>query len=268
MSTKIPILDIPKYHADEMLGRVHSFESFGTVDGPGTRFVVFLQGCLFRCKYCHNRDTWDLDGGQLYSVTEVVEQILPYAKFMDASGGGVTVTGGEPVLQPHFVGLLFQKLRENGIHTCLDTNGYVGVYSDEVNHMIEQSDLVMCDIKHINDHKTALREMRSMVDSAVKLLKGNGALEEFGEMLHEAWMIKRSLSDRITNTAIDSIYSAARSAGAIGGKLLGAGGGGFMLLFVTPERHYLVRERLEKLFKVPFRFENGGSQIIFRNSVL
>ena len=104
MSSTIAVLNIPKYHADEMLGRVHSIESFGTVDGPGTRFVVFLQGCLFRCKYCHNRDTWDLDGGELYSVTEMVEQILPYAKFMDASGGGVTVTGGEPVLQAAFVG--------------------------------------------------------------------------------------------------------------------------------------------------------------------
>ena len=105
MNQKIEVLNIPTIHADEMLGRVHSFESFGTVDGPGTRFVVFLQGCLFRCKYCHNRDTWDLDGGNLYSVTEVVEEILPYAPFMDASGGGVTVTGGEPVLQAPFVAL-------------------------------------------------------------------------------------------------------------------------------------------------------------------
>lgn len=153
MSSTISVFNIPKYHADEMMGRVHSFESFGTVDGPGTRFVVFLQGCLFRCKYCHNRDTWDLDGGNLYSVTEMVEQILPYAKFMDASGGGVTVTGGEPVLQAAFVGLLFQKLRQNGIHTCLDTNGYVGVYNEETDLMIAESDLVMVDIKHIDDHK-------------------------------------------------------------------------------------------------------------------
>ena len=153
MSSTIPVLNIPKYHADEMMGRVHSFESFGTVDGQGTRFVVFLQGCLFRCKYCHNRDTWDLDGGELYSVTEMVEQILPFAKFMDASGGGVTITGGEPVLQAAFVGLLFQKLRQNGIHTCLDTNGYVGVYNEETELMINESDLVMVDIKHINDHK-------------------------------------------------------------------------------------------------------------------
>jgi pyruvate formate lyase activating enzyme len=153
MSSTIPVLNIPKYHADEMMGRVHSFESFGTVDGPGTRFVVFLQGCLFRCKYCHNRDTWDLDGGELYSVTEMVEQILPFAKFMDASGGGVTITGGEPVLQAAFVGLLFQKLRQNGIHTCLDTNGYVGVYNEETEMMIAESDLVMVDIKHIDDHK-------------------------------------------------------------------------------------------------------------------
>jgi pyruvate formate lyase activating enzyme len=153
MSSTIAVLNIPKYHADEMLGRVHSIESFGTVDGPGTRFVVFLQGCLFRCKYCHNRDTWDLDGGELYSVTEMVEQILPYAKFMDASGGGVTVTGGEPVLQAAFVGLLFVKLHQHNIHTCLDTNGYVGVYSAEDKLMIAESDLIMVDIKHINDQK-------------------------------------------------------------------------------------------------------------------
>lgn len=153
MQDVIPVLNIPKIHADEMLGRVHSFESFGTVDGPGTRFVVFLQGCLFRCKYCHNRDTWDLDGGELYSVSDIVEKVLPFAKFMDASGGGVTVTGGEPVLQAPFVALLFQKLRQQGIHTCLDTNGYVGVYSDEVNQMIAETDLVMLDIKHIDDKK-------------------------------------------------------------------------------------------------------------------
>ena len=153
MTSTIPVLNIPKIHADEMLGRVHSFESFGTVDGPGTRFVVFLQGCLFKCKYCHNRDTWDLDGGELYSVTEVIEKILPYAKFMDASGGGVTVTGGEPVLQAPFVALLFKKLRENNLHTCLDTNGYVGVYSDEVHDMIAESDLIMVDIKHLDDAK-------------------------------------------------------------------------------------------------------------------
>jgi pyruvate formate lyase activating enzyme len=153
MTSTIPVLNIPKIHADEMLGRVHSFESFGTVDGPGTRFVVFLQGCVFKCKYCHNRDTWDLDSGQLYSVTDIVEKILPYAKFMDASGGGVTVTGGEPVLQAPFVALLFKKLHAHNIHTCLDTNGYVGVYSEEVHEMVAESDLIMVDIKHIDDTK-------------------------------------------------------------------------------------------------------------------
>lgn len=153
MTQRIPLFDIPELHADEMLGRVHSFETFGTVDGPGTRFVVFLQGCLFRCKYCHNRDTWDLDGGQLYSVQDVIQEILPYAPFMDASGGGVTVTGGEPVLQAGFVAMLFEKLQQHGIHTCLDTNGYVGVYSTEAERMVAASDLVMLDIKHINDAK-------------------------------------------------------------------------------------------------------------------
>lgn len=153
MPPAINLLNIPNFHADEMLGRVHSFESFGTVDGPGTRFVVFLQGCLFRCKYCHNRDTWDLDSGELYSVRDVVEKILPFSRFMDASGGGVTVTGGEPILQANFVALLFAKLKEQNIHTCLDTNGYVGVYSDEIHALLGNTDLVMLDIKHIDDAK-------------------------------------------------------------------------------------------------------------------
>ena len=153
MTDRIPVLNIPKIHADEMLGRVHSFESFGTVDGPGTRYVVFLQGCLFRCKYCHNRDTWDLDGGDLYSVTDLVSEILPYAPFMDASGGGVTVTGGEPVLQAPFVALLFEKLQQHGIHTCLDTNGFVRKIDDTTKKVLNSADLVLLDIKQMDNTK-------------------------------------------------------------------------------------------------------------------
>lgn len=120
-------------------------------------------------------------------------------------------------------------------------------------------------ISHIPDHKAAMRAMRDMVDEGIKVLRGDGSLDEIGRLLHESWQLKRTLSGRITNPTIDGIYAAAREAGALGGKLLGAGGGGFMLFFVRPEDHHRVRERLRELVKVPFRFEIEGSQIVFRN---
>lgn len=141
--------------AEHLLGRVHSFESMGTVDGPGTRFVVFMQGCPFRCKYCHNRDTWDMEGGKLYSVTDLITEILPYIPFIDASGGGVTVSGGEAMMQREFVRVLFKMLNFQGIHTCLDTNGYVPPpwYDDEMEKFVRCTDLILLDIKHIDDEK-------------------------------------------------------------------------------------------------------------------
>lgn len=141
--------------AAHLLARVHSFETLGTVDGPGTRFVVFMQGCLFRCKYCHNRDTWDLDSGELYSVIDVLTEILAYIPFMDASNGGVTVSGGEPLLQREFVRVLFKLLHQQGVHTCLDTNGYVtkSKYDEEMEKLLSCTDLILLDIKHIDDKK-------------------------------------------------------------------------------------------------------------------
>ena len=141
--------------AAHLLGRVHSIETCGAVDGPGMRFVVFLQGCLFRCQYCHNRDTWDLNKGTLYSVTDILTEILPYIPFIDASNGGVTVSGGEPLLQKQFVRVLFKLLHQQGIHTCLDTNGYVPDtgYDLELDKLLDCTDLVLLDIKHINEQK-------------------------------------------------------------------------------------------------------------------
>ncbi len=92
--------------------KVHSYETFGTVDGPGIRFIIFLQGCHLRCKYCHNRDTWDINAGEYKTVDEIVEKILRYKSYMDSSNGGVTVTGGEPLLQAKFVKELFIKLKK------------------------------------------------------------------------------------------------------------------------------------------------------------
>ena len=105
-----------------MTGRIHSFESFGTVDGPGIRFVVFLQGCPMRCLYCHNPDTWVTGGGTEYSAEEVAAHALKYKNYF-AGGGGVTVSGGEPMLQPQFVTQFFTIVKNAGVSTALDTSG-------------------------------------------------------------------------------------------------------------------------------------------------
>lgn len=132
--------------------RIHSIESFGTVDGPGIRFVLFLQGCHLQCKYCHNRDTWDLKGGEQKSLDDIFEKIKRYKNYMMLSGGGVTVTGGEPLLQVKFLIELFKKLKEEGIHTCIDTSGIVAI-TDDIKELLKYTDLVLLDIKHIDDEK-------------------------------------------------------------------------------------------------------------------
>ncbi|PKF49857.1 pyruvate formate lyase 1-activating protein [Enterovibrio nigricans] len=134
-----------------VIGRIHSFESCGTVDGPGIRFIVFMQGCLMRCKYCHNRDTWDLDDGREVSVDEIMKEVVTYRHFIRASGGGVTASGGEAMLQPEFVRDFFRAAQAEGIHTCLDTNGYIRKHTDIIDEVLDASDLVMLDLKQIND---------------------------------------------------------------------------------------------------------------------
>ena len=106
-----------------LTGRIHSFETLGAVDGPGIRFVLFMQGCPLRCKYCHNRDTWDLKGGTEYTVDEIFNKIIRYKNYFITSNGGVTVSGGEPLLQPDFLIELFTRLKQAGIRTALDTSG-------------------------------------------------------------------------------------------------------------------------------------------------
>lgn len=132
--------------------KVHSIESFGTVDGPGIRFVLFLQGCHLQCKYCHNRDTWDLNGGEYKSIDDIFEKIKRYKNYMMLSGGGVTVTGGEPLLQVNFLIELFKRLKKEGIHTCIDTSGIVTI-TDDIKEVLKYTDLVLLDIKHIDDEK-------------------------------------------------------------------------------------------------------------------
>ncbi len=131
-----------------MLGRIHSLESFGTVDGPGIRFVVFLQGCPLRCLYCHNPDTWDpkQTGKYLLSAEELLEEVLRYKSFI--AKGGVTVTGGEPLLQPEFLFEFFSLCKEKGIHTALDTSG--AIFSPRVKNVLDVVDMVLLDVKSID----------------------------------------------------------------------------------------------------------------------
>lgn len=152
-----------------MLGHVHSVESFGTVDGPGVRLVVFMQGCPLRCKYCHNPDTWRTDGGELMSVDDIIALYERNRPFY--SRGGITVTGGEPLLQAPFVSELFRVAHERGIHTCLDTSGITyrvndpsGAANETIEALLDNTDLVMLDIKHIDDG--AHRELTGMSNSS------------------------------------------------------------------------------------------------------
>jgi pyruvate formate lyase activating enzyme len=132
--------------------RVHSEETFGTVDGPGIRFVLFLQGCMLKCKYCHNRDTWDIHAGKIFTVEQILEKIERSKNYIESSNGGVTVTGGEPLLQVKFLIELFTKLKEQNIHTCIDTSGMVDI-TDDIKKLLSLTDLVLLDIKHIDDEK-------------------------------------------------------------------------------------------------------------------
>ena len=133
-----------------LIGRVHSFETFGAVDGPGIRFVIFMQGCSLQCKYCQNRDTWEINAGNQYSAEELLNKILKYKNYFLASGGGVTVSGGEPLLQYKFLIELFTLLKKENIHTAIDTSGNVDL-TDDMKKLIDLTDLFLLDIKCIND---------------------------------------------------------------------------------------------------------------------
>ena len=124
---------------------VHSWELVTAVDGPGTRLTLFLSGCLLRCQYCHNPDTWKMRDGQVTGIEEILTRIRRYEGVFRATKGGVTVSGGEPLMQPAFVRRLFAELHERGIHTTLDTSGYLGASASD--DLLENVDLVLLDVK-------------------------------------------------------------------------------------------------------------------------
>lgn len=131
-----------------MQGRIHSFQSLGTVDGPGVRAVVFMQGCSLRCACCHNPDTWDINGGTPTEARDVFNKIYRLRSYFGRDGG-VTVSGGEPLLQPEFVTELFELCREAGIGCALDTSGCA--YSERIEHLLMLCDLVILDYKYTDD---------------------------------------------------------------------------------------------------------------------
>lgn len=136
-----------------MIGYIHSKESFGTVDGPGIRYVLFMQGCPLRCIYCHNPDTWQIGSGTPITVDEVIEEFNKNKPFYKK--GGITVTGGEPLLQIDFLTELFKRAKSENIHTCIDTSGIVynpqnKELTEKLDELLNYTDLVMLDIKHID----------------------------------------------------------------------------------------------------------------------
>ncbi len=138
----------------ERIGYVHSLESFGSADGPGVRYVIFLSGCRMRCQFCHNPDTWDLRAGREYTASELIQTALRYRSYW-GSEGGITVSGGEPLLQIDFLLELFSEAKKKDIHTTLDTSGNPFTreepFFSKWKELMEVTDLVMLDIKHIDE---------------------------------------------------------------------------------------------------------------------
>lgn len=137
-------------------GRVHSTENFGTVDGPGVRFVIFMQGCRMRCQFCHNPDTWKRHAGTEYHVNELLDEAERFRNYW-GNDGGITVSGGEPLLQVDFLLELFKEAKRRGIHTCIDTCGQPFTtkepFFSQFNELMKYTDLILLDIKHIDDQK-------------------------------------------------------------------------------------------------------------------
>ena len=150
-------------------GRIHSIESMGLVDGPGIRTVIFFQGCRLRCAYCHNPDTWKMTGGKEITAEELLKKILRFKPYFDRSGGGVTFSGGEVLLQTEFLVEILRLCKQQGIHTAIDTAGYGEGNYEEV---LRYTDLVLLDIKHVDEegYKKLTGKGKSGLDEFLKVL--------------------------------------------------------------------------------------------------
>ena len=149
-----------------LTGKIHSFQSLGTVDGPGVRYVVFMQGCNLRCGCCHNPDTWAFDGGNEYNVAQIFNNVCRYKEYF-GKDGGITVSGGEPLLQAPFVKELFALCKKNGINTCLDTSG--SVINNSVISLLDYTDRILLDIKY-TDNDLYIKHVGCKLSSVLEFL--------------------------------------------------------------------------------------------------
>ena len=160
-------------------GYIHSLESFGSVDGPGVRYLIFTTGCAMRCQFCHNPDTWNMNSGTLYTADELIDKAWKYRTYW-GSKGGITVSGGEPLLQIDFLLELFQKAKERGINTTLDTCGNPFTreepFFSKFQELMKVTDLVMLDIKHIDDeqHKILTGQTNKNILDMARYLSDTG----------------------------------------------------------------------------------------------
>lgn len=180
-----------------MEGRIHSFESMGCADGPGIRFVVFLQGCPLRCAYCHNPDTWSCKGGSLYTPKEIVDKAMRYKSYFGAEGG-ITLSGGEPLMQPAFTLELLKECKKAGFHTALDTSGMAGEpYWPEI---LRYTDLVMADVKFTSEegYKANCGGSFAMLERFLEAAKGN-----------DLWLRHVVVPD-LTDTDLDEVIALAK----------------------------------------------------------
>ncbi|MBE6671094.1 MAG: pyruvate formate lyase-activating protein [Ruminococcaceae bacterium] len=148
-------------------GKIHSIQTLGTLDGPGVRFVVFMQGCNLRCQCCHNPDTWSMDGGTEYTPEQIVEKVKRYKEYFGKEGG-ITFSGGEPLLQCDFVRETFKLCHENGINTCIDTSG--DLLNDNVMEMLKYCDRVLLDVKY-TENDLYKKYVGCSLDTVIKFLE-------------------------------------------------------------------------------------------------
>ena len=186
------------------IGYVHSIETFGNLDGPGIRFILFLQGCPLRCKYCHNRDSWKLNTGREMTVPEVLTEVLKYREFFDSSGGGFTVSGGEPLIQLEFLIELFKALKKEGIHTNIDTSGGIKLTKRNTvlfSELLEYTDMVMLDVKLMDEagHKELIGTPNAHIHELGRFIAKSGT---------KIW-IRRVLVPGLSDSEADLVATAA-----------------------------------------------------------
>ncbi|MBI5684118.1 MAG: kinase [Verrucomicrobia bacterium] len=222
--------------------------------GSSSAFTVGLLNALYALKgRMPSKHQLAMESIQIEQ--EMVKETVGSQDQVMAAYGGLNHVvfhpNGEITVRP--VALTHDSIRELNAHLMLFYTGIKRTAAHVAKSYVDQ----------IGEKKKQLHTIRDMVDESISILNGGNDLAKFGDLLHEAWQAKRSLSSHVTNSDVDEIYEAARAAGALGGKLTGAGGGGFMLLFAPPSKQEAIRERLNKLLHVPFEFEFNGSQIIF-----